>query len=160
LRVDYAGDSRHAPASATLTHVGEPTSIVIAPSGGTRFSGQIQQFSASVTDQLGNPVAGGVVRWSLSPPSLGSIDVSGLFTAGTTPGSGTVMAMAGPISSVAPIHVIFTDRQVWFAPHDDIYRAWKNMTGSLDFMDLFKPDAPWRQAVSRIHGFKFYPEPI
>jgi hypothetical protein len=40
---------------------------------------------------------------------------------------------------------------VWFAPFGI---ADEGFTGSVDYMDLFRPDAPWRQAASRVQIFK------
>jgi uncharacterized protein (TIGR03437 family) len=43
---------------------------------------------------------------------------------------------------------------IWFAPI--IPAAWNNMIGSVDYLDLFSPGAPWTTASSRIQVFKMY----
>ncbi len=43
---------------------------------------------------------------------------------------------------------------IWFAPISPA--AWNNMIGSVDYLDLFAPGAPWTKASSRIQVFKMY----
>jgi uncharacterized protein (TIGR03437 family) len=45
---------------------------------------------------------------------------------------------------------------IWFAPHDNMPRPWKEGGGALDYMTLFSPDAPWSTAASRVRVFKMY----
>ncbi|MEZ5404312.1 MAG: hypothetical protein R2729_31825 [Bryobacteraceae bacterium] len=48
---------------------------------------------------------------------------------------------------------------VWFAPLDPAVRTFdlgSPRSGSIDFMDLFSPSAPWPMAASRTHVFKLY----
>jgi Bacterial Ig-like domain (group 2) len=51
--------------------------ISISPLNETVTASETEEFSATVTTQLGNPA----VTWSINPPNLGSIDASGLYTA-------------------------------------------------------------------------------
>jgi hypothetical protein len=51
----------------------------------------------------------------------------------------------------------FTPKQkqtIWFSPI--IPAAWNNMIGSVDYLGLFDPGAPWTTASSRIQVFKMY----
>jgi hypothetical protein len=50
-----------------------------------------------------------------------------------------------------------TPPQVWFTPRDNLARA-GFYAGSPDFMDLFRPNAPWTQAASHVQVFKLYPQ--
>jgi hypothetical protein len=43
---------------------------------------------------------------------------------------------------------------VWFCP--TIAAPWNNMRGSLDYLDLFAPGAPWATAASHVQIFKMY----
>lgn len=46
---------------------------------------------------------------------------------------------------------------VWFCPLDAAPRPQNNYPGSPQYMDLFSPDAAWKQAASHINVFKIYP---
>ncbi len=78
-----------------------PGSITIAPGGSA-------QFTATPRDSGGQPILPPpAVTWSVSDG--GTIDTSGLFTAGTTPGGPfTVTATAGSVSGTATITVTNT----------------------------------------------------
>jgi uncharacterized protein (TIGR03437 family) len=45
---------------------------------------------------------------------------------------------------------------VWFAPQDPAFRTWSGVSGSVDYMDLFAPGAPWSMAESHVQIFKMY----
>lgn len=48
---------------------------------------------------------------------------------------------------------------IWFAPLPPLpVVQGRPFTGSDDFIELFKPDAPWNKAAGRVHVFKFYGE--
>ena len=48
---------------------------------------------------------------------------------------------------------------IWFAPLPPLpVVQGRPFTGSDDFIELFKPDAPWNKAADRVHVFKFYGE--
>jgi len=55
--------------------------------------GENAVFSVSVRDRDGNPVAA-ELEYQVEPPALGAIDGSGNFTAGKSPGVGTVKVLA------------------------------------------------------------------
>ena len=50
-----------------------------------------------------------------------------------------------------------TPPRVWFTPRDNLARP-GFYAGSPDFMDLFRPNAPWTQAASHVQVFKIYPQ--
>jgi hypothetical protein len=50
-----------------------------------------------------------------------------------------------------------TSPRVWFAPRDNLARP-GFYAGSPDFMDLFRPNAPWTQAASHLQVFKICPQ--
>jgi len=46
---------------------------------------------------------------------------------------------------------------IWFAPHDPAIRTFRdNISGSVDYMDLFTTNAPWPTALSHVQVFKDY----
>ena len=47
---------------------------------------------------------------------------------------------------------------IWFCPI--IPAAWNNFIGSLDYLDLFAPGAPWTTASSHVQIFKMYTQMI
>lgn len=77
-----------------------PASVVVSPSAATVGTGGTQQFTAQAYDDLGNPLA---VGFTWSTTGGGTIDQSGLFTAGSTPGAftGNVVATASGVSGTA-----------------------------------------------------------
>jgi len=48
--------------------------------------------------------------------------------------------------------------EVWFAPMDHVIRPEIGGGGAADYMDLFRPHAPWSKAASHIKVFKLYPQ--
>jgi len=48
--------------------------------------------------------------------------------------------------------------EIWFAPEDSIRRAQRGDPWKGDFMDLFPPDAPWKNAAARVQVFEIYPQ--
>ena len=68
-------------------HAGQPNGLFqITPASATLTAGQRQRFSA------GTPWGGGAA-WTVLPASGGSIDAEGLFTASSTPGRYTIIAL-------------------------------------------------------------------
>ncbi len=139
-------------AAAVSVSIPVPSAIEISPATDSRYSMQIREFKAAVMGQLGRDIPNAPVTWSVSPPWLGRIDPDGTFTAGKHTGSGTVTTTIESLSASATVSVTKTDRQIWFAPLDPLTQTF----GSYDFMDLFKSDAHWQKASSRVHVFKFY----
>jgi uncharacterized repeat protein (TIGR02543 family) len=82
-----------------------PTSIVVSPASATIGISATQQFIAAERDQFGtNLTAQPAFTWSVS--GGGTINTSGLFTAGTTLGGPyTVTAQSGSLSNTASVTV-------------------------------------------------------
>ena len=92
--------------TATVAETAGPlASIVVAPNPITLNAGLSQQYTAVGKDANGNAVAVTPV-WSIAAGG-GTINTSGLFTAGTTPGTytNTVKATTGSISGTATVTV-------------------------------------------------------
>ncbi len=91
-------------ATVTVT-AGSLATILVTPNPATLTGGLTQQFTAVGVDASGNAVAITPV-WSVVSGG-GTIGTTGLFTAGTTPGTftGTVKATNGGISGVATVIV-------------------------------------------------------
>jgi outer membrane protein assembly factor BamB len=77
--------------------------LEIYPEDLTVVAGEDYQFSASVTDMFGNELDGDVITWT---SSAGVISSSGLLTASTVAGSGTVTAHAGTVTAVASVTIV------------------------------------------------------
>jgi hypothetical protein len=83
-----------------------PAIVAVSPSTNTAALGTTAPFSVTVTDQFGSPAdpAKWPVAWTVSPPELGTVSASGMFTASGY-GSGKVVATAGAASAAATITV-------------------------------------------------------
>jgi hypothetical protein len=60
-----------------------------------------------------------------------------------------VSILFGAVCAVQPIWSAAA-QQIWFAPQ----------ASAVDFLDLFRPDSPWKRAASGIQVFKFYGNPF
>jgi hypothetical protein len=93
-----------ATSSVTVTVNQTLTSIIVAPTSATVVSSATQQFSATARDQFAtNLAAQPTFTWSVS--GGGTINPSGLFTAGTTAGTYTVTTRSGSVSKTASVTV-------------------------------------------------------
>jgi hypothetical protein len=90
------------------------TSIVVTPSPATVVVSTTQQFAATARDQFAQPMSPQpVFTWSVS--GGGTINGSGLFTAGATPGGPhTVTATSGAISGTASVTVAAATQTIIF----------------------------------------------
>ena len=86
---------------------GSLASLTITPTAITLAMRQSQQFSASGFDAYGNAISDLPLSWRVTPSDVGTIDATGLFTAGTKAGvyPGAVVASSGVISSTADVIV-------------------------------------------------------
>jgi len=92
-------------ATADLTVAQVPASVTVTPDPATLvFVGETQQYSAVVDDAGGTEIAGAMVTWSSSDPTIVDIDASGLATA-VHPGSEMIIATADPASGSAAVTV-------------------------------------------------------
>jgi hypothetical protein len=89
-----------------IVTVGPPATIEVTPDPATLAVNTTQQFTATVTDAGGNVLAATPV-WSVINGG-GSINATGLFTAGGAAGSfpNTVMATSGALADTAAVVVI------------------------------------------------------
>jgi len=78
--------------------------LALSPPSATVVEGSSEQFSAAAADQFGSPMIAPALTWSVSEAG-GSIDASGLYTAGSAPGPVTVSALSGSVSGNAAITV-------------------------------------------------------
>ena len=93
-------DASTAPAPAPVA-----TTVTVTPASAmlTAF-GETVRFAAEVRDQHGRAMAGAPVAWSMSDPSVSSIDVSGVVTAAGN-GTATLTATSGEASGSATVTV-------------------------------------------------------
>jgi predicted outer membrane repeat protein len=78
------------------------TSIVVSPTSQTVAAGDTQQFSAVGYDQFGVTMSGQTFVWTAT---IGEVSTSGLWTAPSTAGSGTVTATVGSVSASSDVTV-------------------------------------------------------
>ncbi|MBI4999910.1 MAG: DUF11 domain-containing protein [Euryarchaeota archaeon] len=83
--------------------VGSVDHIAVSPDPVTVVVGSSQQFTAVAYDVYNNVVSGAVFLWATN---VGSVVGTGLLTAQTAPGSGTVTASNGTVSSSANVTVV------------------------------------------------------
>lgn len=72
------------------------------------FEGDTLQFRTAALDHRGNPVVGSyerILRWNVTPPQLGAVDNTGLFTAGKTAMAGFVSVSIGSITRRVKVSV-------------------------------------------------------
>jgi hypothetical protein len=97
-----------APTSATTyayTLPGQLDHIVVTPASATVATGGTQQFSAQGYDADDNPIPNLPFEWNATGVE-GTINSTGLFTAGSAAGSGTVEASYGGVIGSADLEVI------------------------------------------------------
>jgi hypothetical protein len=124
------------------------TAIAVTPSDAALFIGGTQAFTASGTDQYGDPIAL-TTTWTADG---GTIDAGGNYTAGGTTGSFTVTATDGLVSGTANVTI-----SVDIAPSAPVGLTASGDDGqvSLDWADNPEPDltaAPYRVYRSEIQG--------
>ncbi|HEY0007495.1 MAG TPA: proprotein convertase P-domain-containing protein, partial [Tepidisphaeraceae bacterium] len=101
VAVNAAGTTS-AASSVTVTVAQTLTAVSVSPGSALVPAGAQRQFAASATDQFGDAMSA-TFTWSATG---GSIDSSGLYTAGATPGSGYgVTATSGGLSATASVEV-------------------------------------------------------
>jgi hypothetical protein len=90
--------------AATLTVVARVlTSIVVSPASTRVAFNKTKQFTANGFDQLGDPISTGTITWTATG---GTIDETGLFTAGETTGEFAVTATVGLITKDGVVRVL------------------------------------------------------
>ncbi|MFC1552875.1 beta strand repeat-containing protein, partial [Candidatus Latescibacterota bacterium] len=86
--------------TANITVTVDPV-LTLTPTEVSIHAGDTQQFSATATDENG---AAAIVIWEVTD-DIGTVDANGLFTAGDSPGDGTVIASAVGLTETADITV-------------------------------------------------------
>ena len=86
---------------------GTASRVVISPQTASVEVGDTCQFSASAADAYGNAIQDGSIVWSVVMAKAGTIDASGLFTGGSTPGKypSAIMATVGKFKAKAGVTV-------------------------------------------------------
>jgi len=99
LRVELSGTGNAAPLTLSSITVSPPTAT-LNPNG-------TQQFTAVANDQNGNALSSQpAFTWSVASGGVGAIgSTTGLYSAGTTPGSATVQATSGGVTGTAAVTV-------------------------------------------------------
>ena len=77
--------------------------IVVTPNPATVVVGKTQAFTATAHDSYNNVITGAVFIWSTN---VGTVNSMGVFTAQTTPGVGTVIAMNGTVFGTSSVSVV------------------------------------------------------
>jgi hypothetical protein len=90
--------------SATVTVIPGPIyRIIVLPDPVNLTVGSTQAFTATAYDSYNNTIPGAIFIWTTD---VGSVDATGLFTAQTSPGTGTVTATIGTISDSADVDIV------------------------------------------------------
>jgi len=93
-------------ANATVNILaGAADHVVVSPSVTEVVVGETLQFSATAVDRYGNEIPGSTFTWQVTG-GIGTISASGLFTAGTVPGVGTVKATTDIGTGEAVVEIV------------------------------------------------------
>ncbi len=79
--------------------------ITVSPASVSLQTSKTQQFTATGKDQYDQPIGTGPIAWSVDQGGVGSINTSGLYSAGASAGSATVRATSGSVSGTAQVTV-------------------------------------------------------
>ena len=117
--------------TANFRTVPAPTTVQVTPDAATLLPGASRAFSAVVLDQYGQPVASQpAILWSVA--GGGSINASGVFTAGPTEGGPYVVtASAGGLSGTADVTIF--DNPPVLTGLEDVAVVSGGSTGALAF---------------------------
>jgi hypothetical protein len=92
--------------AATVNPVPTPTAIVLSPGVVQLGTDETAQLTVTVKDQFDEAMPQPPPTWRVAPLALGSVANSGLFTAGSTGGTGTITATAGNASETIQLSVV------------------------------------------------------
>jgi hypothetical protein len=143
-----------ATSSVTVTVTQTSTSLALSPVYCTLAPGGTQQFTATVSDQFGNPMsAQPAFTWSLT--GIGALGSSGKYTAPGSTGTAAVQAAGGGLAGTASVTVSSlpaapTNLVATAASSHQVNLAWQesstNLTG---FIIQRSPDkSRWTQLAS------------
>jgi len=91
---------------ATVDTVPAPTAVVITPGVVQLGTDETAQLTATVKDQFDQAMPDALPTWRVAPFSLGSVASSGLLTAGSVGGTGSITATLGNASETIQLTVI------------------------------------------------------
>ncbi|MGO8669784.1 MAG: fibronectin type III domain-containing protein [Capsulimonadaceae bacterium] len=97
-------DGQTATSSVNVTVAQTVTGMAVTPSTSSIAVNTTEQMSAAATDQFGNSIAAPSITWSSA--GVGSINASGLFSAGSMAGTATVTASSGSVNAYATVTVL------------------------------------------------------
>lgn len=98
----------------TAPELSGASKLAVMPNAERILQGSSFAFTAAGVDGNGHPAAyPGALQWQVDP-SLGTVNEQGLFTAGTTAGTGKVTAIAGSVQGVGEIEVVDTLTELRF----------------------------------------------
>ena len=118
LATDTLGNSA-ASSAVNITVVGPVAQIGVTPTSATVAAGGTQRFTATASDMLGHALdPQPTFSWSVS--GGGTIDGSGLFTAGSSAGGPfSVVASSGGITGTASVSVAASGSGTFIGNHDE-----------------------------------------
>jgi hypothetical protein len=99
---DAEGLSKTSSVSVTVAQT--VTHVVVSPTSPTVVENTQQQFTATATDQFGNPIAAPAFTWSVLSGG-GSISSSGLYTAPATFGTTSIYVSAQGVGATATVTI-------------------------------------------------------
>jgi hypothetical protein len=123
--------------------------VVVAPDSAAVPVGGTQQFTATVLDLHGNPLAC-AVTWASNNPAVATVDANGLAT-GVAPGSATITATCQAASGSATLTVFNPNTPP--VPQDDAFEAIGNVTVPVDAPGVLANDTDGENdALSAVAG--------
>jgi hypothetical protein len=91
---------------ATVDAAPTPTAVVLTPGVAQLGTDETAQLTATVKDQFDQAMTESLPTWRVAPFALGSVANSGLLTAGSVGGTGSITATAGNASETIQLTVI------------------------------------------------------
>ena len=107
FQVTVSDGTNSVTSSVNVTVQQTLTSIGVTPSGAQLAPDASQQFTATGVDQYGNPIAP-APSFTWSNTGTGSVDQTGNYNAGGTPGASLVTVTSGGVTAIAPVTVLYT----------------------------------------------------
>jgi hypothetical protein len=121
-----SGDSITSSVNVTVEQT--ITTVSVSPAGPvTVYNGKTQLFSATASDQFGQPIASPAFTWTILNSGPGSISTSGSYTAPASgSGSATIQATSAGVSGTASVNI---SPPVWLGAGSAA--TWNSSTGVL-----------------------------
>ncbi len=158
FQATMAEDNWTATSDVTVTVEQTLTSLSLSPSGNlTVLAGGTQQFAATGYDQFGTVMAAQpAFTWSVSDPTMGTINAAGLLAAGTSYGPLAVTASSGGItaSETVTISPLTSGHSLAAMPLDsgDIGLYWLNLPALANGETLeYSTDSTFNTGVTSVN---------